>query len=211
MEPDPLIARSPGTTTNKKINNIKSTSSSLSSASTSMPSILMGCGRSNNSNNYNNNNNIKSKSGINVVVCVLCLVCVTASVYNVLREAILEERLTFLENKVASLEEKTMKNLDVIIERFRRDAENRFKQRVTREVASEHHLIMGLKRTPRDAHECICPAGKSYFFLPFFLFFFSFFGFNSFSLEELIKLTWREDEEEEKKKKQIKWKGFNTI
>lgn len=160
MEPDPLIARSPGTIPNKKINSKLTSSSSSSSSSTSMPPILMGCGRSN-GNNYNNN--IKSKSGLNVVVCVLCLVCVTASVYNVLREAILEERLTYLENKVASIDEKTMKNLDVIIERIRREAENRFKQRVTREVASEHHLIMGLKRTPRDAPECICPAGKIFF------------------------------------------------
>lgn len=112
----------------------------------------------------------KKASGLNVVVCVLCIVCATACVYNALREAILEDRLTYLEDKVASLEEKTMRNLDVIIERFRREAESRFKQRVTREVASEH-LIMGLKRAPRDAPECICPAGKSTFSLVPFLHF----------------------------------------
>lgn len=164
MEPDPLIAPSSGTNKQKTNNKLSFTSSSLSSSSspssTSSSSLLtsfMGC-----------NNLKKTTSGLNVVVCVLCLVCVTACVYNAFREAILDERLTYLEDRVASIEDKTMKNLDVIIERFRREAENRFKQRVTREVASEHHLIMGLKRAPRDAPECICPAGKQTFLYNFF-------------------------------------------
>lgn len=147
MEPDPLIVRTPGGSNNKK--------------TTTTSSLLM---------EYSNRNNemlkkkniMKTTSGLNVVVCVLCLVCITACVYNALKETILEDRLTYLENKVASLEENTVKNFDVIIERFRREAENRFKQRFTRDVANEHHLIMGLKRTQRDAPECICPAGKVY-------------------------------------------------
>lgn len=137
MEPDPLIAPSPGP---HKQN--------LNKKETFLKSIQIDSGKSG------------SNSGLNLVVCVLCVVCVSASVYSGWRESLLENRLNILEDKVASMEGKTIKNLDVIVERFRREAENRFKQRVTREVASDRLIFEGLRRTTRDAPECICPAGR---------------------------------------------------
>ncbi|KAF2901288.1 hypothetical protein ILUMI_04897 [Ignelater luminosus] len=102
-------------------------------------------------------------SGPFLVMCVLCVVCVTASVYSGWREAVLENRLNILENRVASMERQSLENVNVLVERFRREAEEHFKKRVVREVAATRSMLLGAhKRTTRDAPECICPAGKKF-------------------------------------------------
>lgn len=102
------------------------------------------------------------KGGVgNLVACVMCVVCVTASVYNGWREANLQSRLNVLEDRVAVLETKSIENVDVLVERFRREADTQFRRRVTRElnVAGSRVLVEDHIRTTREVPECVCPAG----------------------------------------------------
>lgn len=97
----------------------------------------------------------------NVVVCVMCVVCVTASVYNGWREANLQSRLNVLEDRVAVLETKSIENVEVLVERFRREADTQFRRRVTRELSAggSRVLVEDHIRTTREVPECVCPAG----------------------------------------------------
>lgn len=97
----------------------------------------------------------------NVVVCVMCVVCVTASVYNGWREANLQNRLNVLEDRVAILETKSIENVEVLVERFRREADTQFRRRVTRELSAggSRVLVEDHIRTTREVPECVCPAG----------------------------------------------------
>lgn len=140
MEPDPLIAPAPAVSGKKGYNKGYPKGAQIDDPTKQTSSICL-----------------------NLVVCVLCLVCVTASVYNGWRDTAMEVRLSILEERLASLEGDSVKNVDVLVERFRREVDSRFKQRVTREVASARILSEGFIRTTRDAPECICPAGKQSF------------------------------------------------
>lgn len=99
-----------------------------------------------------------SNISLSLVVSVLCLVCLTICAYNSWRSTTLEYRINILEDRLSMLEGDSVKNYDVLVERFRREVENRFKQRVTRDLASSLY-VGGLNRKARDAPECICPAG----------------------------------------------------
>lgn len=103
-----------------------------------------------------------SSTGPFLVVCALCSVCVVACVYSCWREAQLENRLNILQERVASLEKRNFENVNVLVERIRRETEEHFKNRIVREVLVAH------KRTTRDAPECICPAGKKLTALPIY-------------------------------------------
>lgn len=96
-------------------------------------------------------------SNFNIVVGVLCAVCCMASVYNSWKDTAMESRLEILEERLAALESDHSRNMDTFMEKFRREVDVRFKQRVTRETAS---VLDSLRRTTRDAPECICPAGR---------------------------------------------------
>ncbi|KAK4881948.1 hypothetical protein RN001_005267 [Aquatica leii] len=78
------------------------------------------------------------------------------------REAAVENRLNILENRVALLEKRSLENVNVLIERVRKDAEEQFHKRVLRQasaVAATSSVFLGThKRTTRDVPECICPA-----------------------------------------------------
>lgn len=104
---------------------------------------------------------IAGHPGLNLVLCFLCVVCVTAIVYNSWREIVFHNRLNALEARLAILERKSTDKADLLVDRYRRDIETRLKQRVTREVAVHRTALFdGLKRTTRDAGECICPPGN---------------------------------------------------
>ncbi|GJQ72660.1 hypothetical protein Trydic_g1322 [Trypoxylus dichotomus] len=104
---------------------------------------------------------IAAHPGLNLVLCFLCVVCVTAIVYNSWREIVFHNRLNGLEARLAYLERKSSEKVDLLVDRYRRDIETRLKQRVTREVAVHQTTFFdNLKRTTRDAGECICPPGK---------------------------------------------------
>uniref|UniRef100_A0A1Y1LW76 Nematode cuticle collagen N-terminal domain-containing protein n=1 Tax=Photinus pyralis TaxID=7054 RepID=A0A1Y1LW76_PHOPY len=101
-----------------------------------------------------------SSTGPFFVVCVLCSVCVVVSVYSGWREAALENRFNILENRVALLEKRSLENVNILIERVRKDAEEHFHKRILRQAAATSSIILGAhKRTTRDVPECICPAG----------------------------------------------------
>lgn len=97
----------------------------------------------------------------NVAACVMCAVCVIASVYNGWREANLQNRLNILEDRVAILETKSIENVEVLVERFRREADTQFRRRVTRELSAggSRVLVEDHIRTTREVPECVCPAG----------------------------------------------------
>ncbi|KAF5278587.1 hypothetical protein FQA39_LY00629 [Lamprigera yunnana] len=107
-------------------------------------------------------NSSASSSGSFFVVCVLCAVCVVVSVYSGWREASIENRLNILENRVAFLETRSLDNVNVLIERVRKDVDEQFHKRVLRQAAAvvRGSVLLGThKRTTRDIPECICPAG----------------------------------------------------
>jgi hypothetical protein len=91
------------------------------------------------------------RAGLGLVVCVLCVVCV----YNGWRQAALQDTVALLEQRVRALEGKALDGVDVLVERFRREADDQAKRRQARDVAAQ-----GGDRSARDAPECICPAGK---------------------------------------------------
>lgn len=97
-------------------------------------------------------------SRLNVVMCLMCAVCVTAVVYTSWRESVLHGRLAVLEDRVARLEVKSVDNVDVLVERFRRQAESQLRRRVSRGLNSD--TLEEYARSTRDASECACPAGK---------------------------------------------------
>lgn len=104
---------------------------------------------------------VATHPGLNLVLCFLCVVCVTAIVYNSWREIVFHNRLNALETRLVNLERKSSEKVDTLVERYRRDIETRLKQRVTREVAVRRSTLFDdLKRSTRDAGDCICPPGK---------------------------------------------------
>lgn len=98
-------------------------------------------------------------SGLNIVMCIMCSVCATAVVYTSWKESVMQNRLTVLENRVARLEStRNADNVDVLMERFRREAESQFRRRVSRGLRSD--TAEEYIRTTRDVSECACPAGN---------------------------------------------------
>lgn len=99
---------------------------------------------------------------MNVLVCVLCSVCVLSSVYSGYREMKLEGRVDWLENEMVSMKKSFVREVapgDVLIERIRRQVEEGFHRRVSREVAAKADIFGERVRDTRDAPECLCPAG----------------------------------------------------
>lgn len=102
--------------------------------------------------------------GLNLVVCVLCTVCVIASVYNGWRDSLLNNRLAILEDRVAYLEVRSVDNVDVLVDRLRREAVQHLQRRVSRDLTAKRFVVgddddTGRHRYVRDAPECVCPAG----------------------------------------------------
>lgn len=108
-------------------------------------------------------NDPKSKScsnGINLVLCVVCIVSVSCIVYDSFRESELRSRLVLLEDRVARLEGKPSEDIDVVVERIRREAFDHLKRRVARDVGGLRRPEGDAGRAAREAPECVCPAGK---------------------------------------------------
>lgn len=106
-------------------------------------------------------------TGLNLLMCVLCIVCVTASVYGGWREIVLERRVDFLEAEVALLKRRGIVPGEmmamgdaVLLTRLRREAE----ERVQRGVLAGKAVLEAHRRTAREAPECICPAGRLFYF-----------------------------------------------
>lgn len=72
----------------------------------------------------------------------------------------LEGRMDTLEAELEILkkESRSYEPQEVLIERLRRQIEERFHRRVSRETRREYPTDAHI-RTTRDAPECICPAG----------------------------------------------------
>lgn len=104
-----------------------------------------------------------NSSIMNFLVCVLCFVCVLSSVYSGYREMKLENRVDLLESELVTLKKSFFRELgpeDVLIERIRRQVEEGFHRRVSREVAAKADFHQeGHVREVRDAPECLCPPG----------------------------------------------------
>lgn len=111
------------------------------------------------------NSSPSSAFGLNLVVCVLCTVCVLGSVYNGWRESLLHNRLASLEDRVAFLEVRSVENVNVLVERLRREAVQHLQRRVSRDltakriVTDDQEMDERQHRYVRDAPECVCPAG----------------------------------------------------
>lgn len=111
---------------------------------------------------------------LNVVLCLLCGISVSFSGYFSYREIKLESRLHALELELAQKFSRGDSILpsenQVLIERLRREVEQRFQQKLSREIASSRSLLMsGMQqqdsfeahpRRPRDVSDCICRPGK---------------------------------------------------
>lgn len=97
-------------------------------------------------------------SGLNLVMCVLCVVSVLSSGYNSWNQYDFKSKINVLEERVSYLEEKFFANVNVLVERLKREAVNNLRNRVARDLASRSDAEL-----PRDAPECVCPAGKNLF------------------------------------------------
>lgn len=106
-------------------------------------------------------NETRSGFGLNLVMCLMCVLCSAASVYVSWREGALQNRLTILEGRVADLETKSLDNVDVLVEKIRRETETQFRRRVARDLNGVGRFFgQDHGRTAREAPECLCPPGK---------------------------------------------------
>lgn len=124
---------------------------------------------------------------LNIVLCVLCTISVGFSAYFSYREMELESRVQALELGLAQKFSKVDSilpsgNNEVLIERLRRDVEQRFNNKLNRVLSSGRKLLMASladdgtildgnnephPRRPRDIADCVCRPGKIFFFLCF--------------------------------------------
>lgn len=140
MEPDPLVIL-PGGNSKKTQKHMKRPSfAALQIGSLGSPS---------------------ANSPMNLMVCVMCALCVFSSVYSGYRELSLEKRVDRLETELSVLK-KSSEPGEVMVERMRRQIEEGFHRRVSREVAAQREYLRDAEhvRTTRDAPECLCPAGR---------------------------------------------------
>lgn len=147
MEPDPLVNISEGNSspTNKKT----SDKPSVHKKRPSFSSLQIG----------NTSTSTASSSSMNIVFCVLCALCFVSSVYQGWRGLVLDERIDILEQELEILKKDagTYEPQEVLIERLRRQIEEGFHRRISRntyKVSTDAHI-----RKTRDAPECVCPAG----------------------------------------------------
>lgn len=180
MEPDPLVnspplvgKSSPGVkkTNNKSTTTITNTAASVHQQQQqqqahfgkrrpSFSSLHIGAA----------NSPAASSTFMNLVLCVLCATCLIACVYFGCRELTLEHRLEVLESEVSLLKRVSLEtNGDVLVERLRRQVEQHFQRRVSRELALAQQytaatLQQAHRRNVRDvAPECVCPPGMNLF------------------------------------------------
>lgn len=105
-----------------------------------------------------------SATFMNLVFCVLCAMCFSSSVYFGYREMTMEGRLEALEMEMSLLKKSSIEPGDVLVERIRRQVEEHFQRRVSRDVALHTGFLREANephtRTAREAPECVCPPGK---------------------------------------------------
>ncbi|KAK6629955.1 hypothetical protein RUM43_003776 [Polyplax serrata] len=109
---------------------------------------------------------------LNVVLCLLCGISVSFSGYFSYREIRLETRVTQLElelsRKMSQVGSVVSGGSDVVIERLRREVEQRYRRRLGRDLMAGRRLLMAEEadslqdtlnphgRRTREASDCIC-------------------------------------------------------
>lgn len=114
---------------------------------------------------------------LNVVLCLLCGISVSFSGYFSYREIKLEGRLHVLELELAQKFNRLNSGMppasEIFIERMKREMEQRFQQKLNRELSNGRRLLASTvledgttfddhfsSRRPRDVSDCVCRPGK---------------------------------------------------
>lgn len=115
---------------------------------------------------------------LNIVLCLLCGISVSFSGYFSYREIRLESRVSQLELELAQKFSRVDSILpsgnEVVIERLRREVEEKYQRRLIREISTSRRLPVAEEqpllqdtlnpheRRRRDTADCICRPGKFY-------------------------------------------------